>query len=108
MFTKAEYDQAVREQIDFCTDMLLKKRDEYATSDVFHNFNVASEILGITPIQALGGMMVKHTTSIYDMITSGTDYPRELWREKITDNINYLLILSAMLDAYQKLMEVDF
>ena len=105
MYTRKDYDRAVNEQINFCTDTLLRKRDEYATEDVFHNFNVAAEILGVTPIEALGGMMVKHTTSIYDMITSNSGYTREMWREKITDHINYLLILAAMIDADVKKYE---
>ena len=39
-------------------------------------------------------MMSKHTVSIYDMCWSGQDYGLKLWQEKITDAINYLLLLS--------------
>jgi hypothetical protein len=46
--------------------------------------------------QALGGMMAKHTISIYDMIDTGNDYPMALWDEKITDHLNYLLLLKAV------------
>ena len=31
-----------------------------------------------------------------DMCESGEQYPIELWQEKITDSINYLLLLNAM------------
>ena len=41
-------------------------------------------------------MMAKHTVSVYDMCESGEQYPVELWQEKITDSINYLLLLNAM------------
>ena len=34
--------------------------------------------------------MVKHTVSIYDMLSSSSDYSSEMWEEKITDHINYL------------------
>lgn len=41
-------------------------------------------------------MMSKHTVSVYDMCESGEQYPIHLWQEKITDSINYLLLLNAM------------
>lgn len=43
-------------------------------------------------------MMAKHTVSIYDMCNSGLKYPIELWNEKITDHINYLLLLRAIIE----------
>ena len=52
-------------------------------------------------MKALGGMMVKHTVSVYDLIhdhESGADIPVELWAEKITDSINYLFLLWALLN----------
>ena len=42
-------------------------------------------------------MMAKHTTSVYDMVESGKPYSLELWDEKITDHINYLILLRAAL-----------
>lgn len=92
------FDTIIREQVDKCTSMLCGKAKEYATDDErLHNFKVASAIQGRTIAQALGGMMCKHTTSIYDMIESGQYYPLEKWDEKITDHINYLLILAAVI-----------
>jgi hypothetical protein len=44
-------------------------------------------------------MMAKHTISIYDMCygdRNGKTYSLELWDEKITDSINYLLLLKAL------------
>lgn len=43
-------------------------------------------------------MMSKHTVSVYDMCNSGEDYPIELWEEKITDSINYFLLLSIAVE----------
>lgn len=83
--------------MDQCLQTLTCKSKEYATDyDILHNFNVAAKIQNCTPIQALGGMMCKHTTSVYDMITSGKEYPLSLWNEKITDHINYLLLLKTL------------
>lgn len=59
-----------------------------------------------TPVKALGGMMSKHTVSVYDLIE---DYEqdkvisKEIWAEKIGDSINYLLLLTALLEENEKL-----
>lgn len=92
-----EFNKIVNEQVDICLDMLVKKAEEYATNDRLHNFKVAAGIQSCTNVQALGGMMAKHTVSIYDMINSGEKYSLDLWDEKITDHINYLLLLSAVI-----------
>lgn len=78
-------------------ETLKAKAQEYATDgDRLHNFKAAAAVQGITPMQAIGGMMAKHTVSVYDMIGTDADYPIELWEEKIKDNINYLFLLWAM------------
>ena len=89
------FENIVKEQIDKCKYTLITKNKEYATEDVFHAFKKAAALEGITKEQALAGMMAKHTVSIYDMI--GQEYSLDRWDEKIGDNINYLLILAAML-----------
>ena len=43
-------------------------------------------------------MMAKHTVSVYDMCNIGDNYPLELWSEKITDSINYLILLRALVE----------
>ena len=75
------------------------KSNEYATEDRLHNFKVAAEIQNCTPITALAGMMAKHTVSVYDLIKkqeNGFVVSREMWDEKIGDSINYLILLSAL------------
>lgn len=88
----------VYNQMDHCSDILNMKSTEYATADRLHNFKVAAEIEGITPIQALAGMMAKHTVSVYDLCSGNTAPSISLWEEKITDNINYLLLLWALVN----------
>lgn len=90
-----EFERIVSEQIKRCVNTLNIKSNEYATDDRLHNFKIAAALEGITPIQALQGMMAKHTVSVYDMCQSGKRYPIELWDEKIGDSINYLLLLAA-------------
>ena len=93
-----DFNEIIHEQIERCEATLCKKADEYATEDRLHNFKVAAEIQKCLPTTALGGMMAKHTVSVYDMIRGleeGKSYPLELWDEKIGDSINYLLLLAA-------------
>ena len=44
------------------------------------------------------GMLSKHLISISDMCTDERQYSREQWDEKITDSINYFLILRALVE----------
>ena len=94
---KDKYISCIEETIEMCVDILLKKNKEY-TDDThpFHTFQIAAELQNTSLIKALAGMMVKHTSSIYDMCNSKKEYPLEKWNEKIVDHINYLLILRAM------------
>ena len=81
-----------------CYLLLVDKKAEYAPGqDMLRNFKVAGEVQWRTARQALGGMMAKHTVSVYDMIRdAGPDMPIEKWDEKITDHINYLILLKAL------------
>lgn len=85
-------------QLTRVRDILVAKRGEYAADhDVLGNFRRAAQLLDVGMPQALAGMMVKHTVSIYDMVKSGKPYSVEVWDEKITDHINYLILLRAAL-----------
>ena len=99
-----QFNDVVQMQVDKCLGMLITKAAEYATEDRLHNFKVAAEIQGVTPTQALAGMMAKHTVSIYDLLKANevSDFSTEMWDEKITDHINYLLLLQALLVETKK------
>lgn len=102
--TSDKFTEVISDRIQKCLDVLCKKADEYATSDRLHNFKVAGKIQNCTPIKALGGMMCKHTVSVYDLINdfeSGKNVPVELWDEKIGDSINYLLLLTALIHEHK-------
>lgn len=91
------FKKVVKDQIKMCEDVLINKAKEYSDdSDRLHNFKNAAGMMGCDNKEALAGMMAKHTISIYDMCRSGKDYSIELWDEKITDHINYLLLLKAV------------
>lgn len=92
--------ESIEQQLATCRETMVQKGVEYDLSglDPFGNFYRAAQLKNETQAEALGGMMVKHTVSIYDMIRSEDREPRSRWIEKITDHINYLLILRAMVD----------
>ena len=94
--TATEFERIFEEQVERSRIVLVNKASEYATEDWLHNFRVAAALEGKTPEQALAGMMAKHTVSVYDMAESGLAYPIDLWQEKITDHINYLFLLNAI------------
>lgn len=86
-------------QIKRCKDVLVVKSKEYATQDCLHNFKIAAALEGMTIKQALAGMMAKHTVSVYDMCVDNQTHPVEKWDEKITDHINYLILLRAIVES---------
>ena len=94
--TATEFERLFEEQVERSRMVLGNTASEDATDDRLHNFKVAAALEGKTTEQALAGMMAKHTVSVYDMAESGLAYPIELWQEKITDHINYLFLLNAI------------
>ena len=95
--TSEKFETIIEEQMATCQNILGVKALEYAEDkDRLHNFKNAAGMMGCSPREALAGMMAKHTISVYDMCQSNIDYPMELWEEKITDHINYLLLLKAI------------
>lgn len=96
--TADKFENVIYRQLNMCVDILGVKATEYATQDRLHNFKAAAGMMGCDPKEALSGMMAKHTISIYDMCRSGQTYSIDLWNEKITDHINYLLLLKALVE----------
>ena len=90
------FTEILDEQITTCRNMMVSKADEYATADRLHNFKVAADLQKITVRQALAGMMAKHTVSIYDMCRAHGSTDLVVWEEKITDHLNYLFLLKAV------------
>ena len=99
----ARFDEILDVSIDTCRNMLSSKADEYATEDRLHNFKVAGVLQKETPRQALAGMMSKHTVSVYDMCESADSFDMAIWDEKITDHLNYLFLLKAV--VHEELLE---
>lgn len=99
------FNKIIESQLNQCAKMLIGKGKEYAPEaekgnsvDRLAHFKKAAAIIGGTPKEALLGMLTKHLVSVADMCTDGKTYSKERWSEKITDSINYLLILRAMIE----------
>lgn len=92
-----DFAKCVEKQLVRCENLLLTKGQEYAGNDVdrLRHFKKAASFTDNNAKQALFGMMLKHIVSIADMCeNSSRDV--EKWEEKITDTINYLLLLYAL------------
>ena len=80
---------------------MCSKSKEYARGDdKLYNFKKSAQQDGITPAEALRGMDLKHRTSITDMLDDllkDVTHPQEMWEEKITDHVNYMFLLLALL-----------
>lgn len=93
-----DFNNLVEEQFGICRAILETKGKEYAPdeADRLSAFKTASCVLHKTPIQALVGQMSKHTISLYELAELD-NRDEDLWLEKITDSMNYLLLLKALI-----------
>jgi len=95
-FEKVFFDQYAQSK-----DMLCVKGKEYGSDeDRLHNFKRAGQKRNQTPEQALMGMKVKHEISIDDMINDiekGILPTEKYINEKIGDDINYNILLKALI-----------
>ncbi len=94
------FEQVLLSRIAKTKEVLGSKSKEYSSDeDKLHNFKRAARMLGCTPEQALIGFMTKHVISILDMVdglAKGKTYPIGVWSEKLGDNINYNILLEAL------------
>ena len=95
--TDEQLESLIEERIKKCKDVLLKKSEEYSSdSDRMRNFNTAGRMLGMPPYRVAFMYMVKHFESVYEIVVNDQPTSPALWEEKITDLINYLLLIDAM------------
>lgn len=94
--TQENFERIVEDQLNTARNLLITKGREYSLSDDrLEVFKKAACLQGETVEQALCGMLAKHVVSIYDMSMSDKTFSEARWTEKITDSINYLLLLKA-------------
>ncbi len=92
-----DFNKVLGETFARVSSVLVRKADEYADdTDRLRNFKQAAHLQDISPIQALSGMMAKHTVSVYDYMALDESPSLEQWDEKIIDHLNYLILLRAL------------
>lgn len=79
-------------------DVLASKSAEYSSgADKLHNFKRAAAMLGVSPLEALRGMWVKHLVSVFDYIDDPSKMnSQRLLDEKLGDVINYTILLEGL------------
>ena len=94
-----QFQKVIKEQIELCTNLLGVKGDAYnfLGTDRLASFKKAGAIQSQSPEEALRGMWAKHLVSVCDMCAHPDDFAMDVWNEKITDTINYALLLKALL-----------
>lgn len=94
----SQFERIVEDQLKLCKEMLVDRAKQYATdADRLHNFKVAQGLLGGTPAQAALGMAAKHFVSVVDIVQGNSPTAAAMLDEKITDAINYLMLIKACL-----------
>ena len=99
-----EFNRLKEGQFKRCSNTLSKKEEEYAntwvTGDRLNQMKTSGRLQGCSPVKAHVGEMAKHSIKIYDyaqMYEKGANIPQKKWDEVITDHINYLILLNALL-----------
>jgi hypothetical protein len=94
-----DFKAIITQQVDRSMAMLQSKNAHYnPNADKLKAFKTAAALQNETPREALAGMMAKHTTSVYDLCNAESLASLDVWNEKITDHINYLLLLRAVVE----------
>ena len=102
--TQEEFNVVFELQMRKCSDILAHKKKEYTGDnlDRLSAFKIAAALQNCDPKAALAGMMSKHVVSLYDMCYSSLlHFDMDQWDEKITDCINYLILLKALVKEEQ-------
>ena len=100
---KAEqFKEVVQEQFTLCCDLLNLKETIYSDGkDRLVQFKTAAVLDKVSPVDALKGMMVKHTTKLYQMFDDMRNdeklFDEAQWNEVLSDHINYHFLLRALL-----------
>jgi len=97
----ADFELLVDKIQNRCKRVLVKKADQYAgEEDRLENFVRAGDLQGMTPADACFSMFSKHIVSIAMMLEEDPETmnrSKKVWDEKITDALNYLMLLEACL-----------
>lgn len=93
------FDQVVKKQMMRCEAVLQRKAKHYAVTgeDRLVQFKKMAILENQTVYDSLGGVMAKHVTKLYDMLTMPEEFKMKDFDETITDLMNYLILLKALI-----------
>ena len=91
-----QFDKIVTDQLSRSELVLMGKGTEYAEEAT--DETEVDRLAHFKKAAAMQDMLSKHLVSVADMVGSRQSYPLTQWNEKITDSINYLLILRAIVE----------
>jgi len=102
---KQKFAEVLAETVGKSKELLGVKGEQYAEteddSDRLIQFRMAASLRQTSEEDALAGMMVKHTTKLYFMLSQfccgDKDFSLAEWDEVVIDHINYLILLRALL-----------
>lgn len=107
--TTERFNEIVKEELDYVNTLMVKKQKEYNLgTDRLEVFKHGAGITGTTPEEVLFGFQLKHLISLADMIKAtgeGKTFTKELWTEKLTDIINYNILLLGVLEDMNRFKE---
>lgn len=103
------FNEIANKRFAACKALLVPKGDEYARDgDRLHNFKRVGAARGQTPGQALLGMYMKHWASVCDIVDDldkGEFPSAEVLAEKISDSINYHVLLEAVVEDMREVVK---
>jgi len=94
------FEAIVQEQVKKIVDVLVVKAKECARADErLWNFKAAGRVNKTHAEAALWGMYTKHLISVMDLVENAPCQKpsKEMIDEKITESINYMILLKALL-----------
>jgi len=94
-----DFEKLVEERVNKIRQVLANKAKEYARGDRLSNFKKAAYALSSTPEEVCVNLWFKHVISIVDLVQDlgkGNIATDAMWNEKLTDGINYLILLEAL------------
>jgi hypothetical protein len=98
--TPEKFNYVVDKVVDRCKEILCDREKQYSDEDRISNFKKAAQVRGLSPEEILMGFKVKHEVALGDYVkklSSGEQVPVEWIVEKITDIINYHILLYALI-----------
>jgi hypothetical protein len=107
--TSKKFMELAREAAFRCMAILGEKEKEYSQNneDRLAFFKRAGTDDGVSPEEALWGMLRKQLTSLGMMCRPAALIPKGVWEEKLTDAHNYLFLLEGLIKERSEKGEGD-